>query len=386
MLASQWSPDRRSGYARVVGDTSRGLARLGHDVTAIVPQRDGPAARREDGVEVHRALPRGPLPDTVHEVTATARAANAIGAGRPGAFDVVVAHSSTTAVAARLAGIRAPIAYVFHASAARELRFDRPRLSPAHRVASYPLVALLAALEGSAVRAASSILVLSEFSRRIVAADHPGVSARVELVSGGVDTDAFRPEPSQDEARAALAVDPHARLLVTARRLEPRMGLENLVAAVADLPGVSLSVVGSGSLRDELRARIARLGLTARVQLAGAVTDEELRLWLRAADLFVLPTVAYEGFGIATAEALACGTPVVGTPVGATPELIEPVDRTLVAGSPEAGDLARAIDAALARPAAALAERSRAVACERLSWTRVLPRWERALAAAAAGP
>ena len=71
--------------------------------------------------------------------------------------------------------------------------------------------------------------------------------------------------------------------------------------------------------------------------------ESELRDWYRAADLVVLPTVAYEGFGMVTAEALATGTPVVGTPVGATPELLEPLDPRLVAAGSDPDALAAAI-------------------------------------------
>ena len=84
------------------------------------------------------------------------------------------------------------------------------------------------------------------------------------------------------------------------------------------------------------------MGLEGRVELVGHVSDSELALWHRAADVFVLPTVAYVGFGLVTAEALASGTPVVGTRVGATPELLEPLDPRLLAHGTDPEDLAEA--------------------------------------------
>jgi glycosyltransferase involved in cell wall biosynthesis len=63
----------------------------------------------------------------------------------------------------------------------------------------------------------------------------------------------------------------------------------------------------------------------------GRVSDEDLVRWYRSADLVVLPTQELEGFGLATAEALASGTPVLGTPAGATPELLTDLDPGLVA-------------------------------------------------------
>ena len=95
--------------------------------------------------------------------------------------------------------------------------------------------------------------------------------------------------------------------------------------------------------------------------MVGRVSDEELQEWHRAADLFVLPTVAYEGFGLVTAEALASGTPVVGTPVGATPELLVPLDARLVSRGTDAPALAEAMRTGLALATPELRERCRVI-------------------------
>ena len=165
------------------------------------------------------------------------------------------------------------------------------------------------------------------------------------------------------------------------------MGLENLLeatAALEDLPGLRVVVAGSGSGSD-LTALRDRLGLQGGLDLVGRVPDEELALWYRAADLFVLPTVAYEGFGLATAEALASGTPVVGTPVGATPELLEPLDARLVCRGYGPASLAEAIREGLVLATPKLRERCRAHALAHLSWSAVLPAWECALEEAVRG-
>jgi glycosyltransferase involved in cell wall biosynthesis len=166
------------------------------------------------------------------------------------------------------------------------------------------------------------------------------------------------------------------------------MGLEELVRALAR-PEVqataALAIVGGGSAEGRLRQLVAELGLGSRVRFAGRVGDDELPDWYRAGDLFVLPTVAYEGFGMVTAEALASGTPVVGTPVGATPELLEGLEPSLLAEHADAGSLAAAISRGLALAGPGLAERARAYAVERFGWDAVVARWEAALELAAAG-
>ena len=94
----------------------------------------------------------------------------------------------------------------------------------------------------------------------------------------------------------------------------------------------------------------------------------------------VLPTIAYEGFGLVTAEALACGTPVIGTPVGATPELLAPLERRLLAGAADAPSLAAAIDAMLGDIDDDFRRRCREYAVTRLSWDAAMDGWEHALA------
>ncbi len=112
------------------------------------------------------------------------------------------------------------------------------------------------------------------------------------------------------------------------------MGLGNLIAAFAEVhrswPEATLIIAGRGRLESELRAQAESLGLSASVRFTGFVSEEALPAYYRVADLFVLPSAAFEGFGMVTLEALASGTPAIGTPVGATPELLRPLAPQLV--------------------------------------------------------
>jgi glycosyltransferase involved in cell wall biosynthesis len=356
----------------------------------LAPRVNGhPPVVREDSLLVRRALPRTFLPQTVTDVAMTGLRSR----GARGRVDLVVAHGSTVAVGLLAARLGAPLAYVYHASAPRELRDLRLRLdATADRLKTYPLAAPLVLYERLALAAARRVLVLSDFSRSLVEADHPQAAPRVRRVSGAVDVAAFSPGDGPDMARARLGssealLNPELPLLVTVRRLEPRMGLDRLVRAVSLLEPrrpVQLAIVGDGSLARELRSLVAELGLEHRVRLAGRVPDGEVQDWCRAADLFVLPTLAYEGFGMATLEALASGTPVVGTAIGATPELLEPLDPRLVARGAAPAELADAIEAALPLATAAFRDRCREYAVERFSWDTVIAGWEEALAEAAA--
>jgi glycosyltransferase involved in cell wall biosynthesis len=145
-------------------------------------------------------------------------------------------------------------------------------------------------------------------------------------------------------------------------------------------------IVGSGPLEALLRSEVAELALEDIVTFAGHQSDDRLQQWYRAADVFVLPTVAYEGCGMVTLEALASGTPVVGTPIGATPELLAPLDDSLVAASSDPGDLAAAIERVVTADAEDLRHRCRLYATRRFRWSSAIESWETALTEVASRP
>lgn len=383
VLANQWSPDRLSGYARVVGDTARELAARGHMVTALVPRMPGKLrSERASGLLVKRDVRHGRIPMTLSEPIGTRRALRRID---PATIDVVLAHSSTGPMALRGEWGAVPLVVVFHASGAREVRYNRPHLPPGQRALAYLTPPLLTAYGRFASRRAHSIIALSDFSRALLDQDDPVAAAKTTVLGGAVDTQRFRPADDREATREHLGVAPDEKLILTVRRLEPRMGIEQLLGAIAriDDPGVRLVIAGTGTLDRHLRELASDLEHSRhRVFFTGQVPDDELRDWYRASDLFVLPTAAYEGFGIATAEALACGVPVIGTPVGATPELLRPLDPRLVATGSDAAALADAIASVLPDLGPEMRRRAREHALSSFSWDSVIEGWEQQLVAA----
>jgi glycosyltransferase involved in cell wall biosynthesis len=170
-------------------------------------------------------------------------------------------------------------------------------------------------------------------------------------------------------------------VLFTARRLNRRTGVDELIRAmpsiIASCPGTTLKIAGTGGMQSGLEALARQLGVRNHVDFLGRVKDDELTGWYRRATLVMLPTQELEGFGLTTAEALACGAAVVGTPAGATPELLSPVDPALVTRDVTAGSMATAVLRLLDDPAR-LAQ-IRASASRRIlpamSWDRVADRY-----------
>lgn len=159
-----------------------------------------------------------------------------------------------------------------------------------------------------------------------------------------------------------------------------------------ELPEVLLLIGGRGSRRRELESLSAGLGLKGHVRFLGLIPEAALPLYYQTADLFVLPTRELEGFGLVTVEALACGTPVLGTPVGATPEILVPLSPSLVfrglAPETMAEDIRRFVEAARREPEALarLREACRRHVQSRYAWDPVMDALESTLTALAGGP
>ena len=166
----------------------------------------------------------------------------------------------------------------------------------------------------------------------------------VEIIPSSVDLGRFRPDGSGEAIRARLGIEGR-RVLAFTGRLVPHKGVDDILRALVQLPeDVVLLVVGRGPDLPELAALAGRLGVLDRVRLCPEVSDEELPNYLRAADLFVFPSVnRLEGFGLAVAEALACGLPVVVADIPGVREVIEPGVEGLLAEPLLPGDLAAKI-------------------------------------------
>jgi len=369
--------------------TAAGLAERGHKVVVIAPKCDGKAGHTsEDGVEVTRLIRRHwAVPLTATDVLETRRL---VRAGADERFDVVLGHGAGNVVGASAALAKMPIVYVFHASGVLEERFRRSMGLPhVDRARSLLVEPILLWLERAAAGRASQVIVLSEYSQHVLSKTQQRLDHLATVARGGVDIGEFAPAVNRMTLRESLGIAPDQTLLLSVRRLVSRMGIDVLLHAVSKLRerdrSIRLVVVGDGEMQLALERERDRLGLSAHVAFLGRVQDSDLLCWYQAADLFVLPTVAYEGFGMVTCEALACGTPVVGTRVGATSEILEALDPDLLAVTPTADGLVAAIRRALKRAGPELRGRCRRYAESQLAWEWALDRWEAALCNVARG-
>ncbi|WP_194818324.1 glycosyltransferase family 4 protein [Nocardia sp. XZ_19_385] len=171
---------------------------------------------------------------------------------------------------------------------------------------------------------ADRFVVLSHYFRDVLSNDYRVPADRIEVIPPGVDLTRFTAAPlsSGSEFRTVLCV----------RRLERRMGIDNLLRCWPDVlgahPTARLVIVGTGTAEAELRSQAASLGDS--VRFSGHVTDDELTALYAAAELTVVPTIALEGFGLIALESLAAGRAPIVTDCGGLPDSVRGLDPSLI--------------------------------------------------------
>jgi glycosyltransferase involved in cell wall biosynthesis len=178
-----------------------------------------------------------------------------------------------------------------------------------------------------ALRRAARVIAVSETLRDdAVALGIP--PEKIRVIENGIDTGLFHPQ-DRTAARRRLGLPENGPVLVSVGTLAPRKGFQLVIEALPALaerfPGLRFVIVGGagaeGAMEAELRGLAERLGVADRVIFAGPRQREELAAFYSAADVSVLAS-AHEGCPNVVLESLACGTPVVGTPVGSIPSLL----------------------------------------------------------------
>lgn len=278
-------------------EEAKGLAARGHDVHLLCP----PEAR------IFTEAPRfgvnvTPLPIGRKKLKGVLAMRRWLKEHRP---DIINCHSSTdswlSALACASLGNAAPIVRTRHISA------------PVHNNASTRWLY---------TKATAHIVTTGESLRATLIEKNAFPPALLTSVPTGIDPERYRPG-NQAEARIQLAgygISPNETLLVIVATLRSWKGHLYLLEALKDLTNTRLAIVGDGPYRPSIEARVHELDLGERVVFAGQ--QQDVTPWLRAADIFVLPSYANEGVPQAVLQAMMSGRPVVSTTVGAITEAV----------------------------------------------------------------
>lgn len=207
------------------------------------------------------------------------------------------------------------------------------------------------AVEKLVYRTADAFVTLSNAFRDLLISKYGAAPDKVHVVPGAVDTRRFQPS-DRVASRDLLGWPRNQRIIFCVRRLVERMGIEALIAAFAAIaakhPDVSLFIGGKGPLQEDLQAQIQALGLSHRIRMLGFVQESSLPAHYQAADVSIVPSQSLEGFGLTTIESLACGTPVLVTPIGGLTEVIRPFAPSWILSGTSAERIAEGLNAYLA--------------------------------------
>jgi len=168
----------------------------------------------------------------------------------------------------------------------------------------------------AARHAAGMITVARALKDRLVALGVP--AGRIEVLRNGVDLQLFRPVDREDWRRRLGFT---RTTLLSVGNLVPLKGHDLPIRALRLLPETDLVIIGNGPERAALGALARELDVGARVTFAAAMAQEELRHYFGAADALVLAS-SREGWANVLLESMACGTPVIASRVGGTPEVV----------------------------------------------------------------
>lgn len=182
---------------------------------------------------------------------------------------------------------------------------------------------------------ADRFITLSSAFKDILCKSYGVDAERIDVIPMGIDCNFFVPAVERERVRRELGWPNDRPVVFTARRFVNRVGITELIEATRILKAggvrICVKIAGKGPLFEKFRTAIDAADLAQDIELLGFVSEDDLVRAYQAADVTVLPTQSLEGFGTIISESLACGTPVIGTPVGGIVDVLSELDPSLLA-------------------------------------------------------
>jgi glycosyltransferase involved in cell wall biosynthesis len=219
---------------------------------------------------------------------------------------------------------------------------------------------------------ATSIIALSDSLRKKALKTYPGL--KINVIPNGIESHIFRPCKSNYNVKNFK--------IITVSRLIERKGIQHILKALAELrkedatiKNIFLLIVGTGKYEYQLKYLCKQLNLTNIVTFYGFCQRSDLPKLYGQSDIFILPSLA-ESFGVVFAEAMSCGLPIIGSNVGAIPDLVDDINGILVEpGNPTS--LKEAIKYMINNKNKwySMGSASRAKICEQYSWESIAQKY-----------
>jgi glycosyltransferase involved in cell wall biosynthesis len=338
-LLSYRSKDHCGGQGVYVRHLSRGLVELGHDVEVFsgqpYPELLDPRVRltKVPSLDLYREPDpfRVPRPSEIRDSidllelltvwtagfpeprTFTLRAARLL-ADRVNDFDLVHDNQSLGTGLLDIADAGLPVVATVHHPITRDRVLDVAaakwwRKPLVHRWYGF------SKMQEQVARQIPDLLTVSSSSAADIVADFGVAREQLHVVPLGVNTDLFKPGSRPRQS---------GRIIAIASADTPLKGVRTLLQAVARLRtrrDVELRLVAKVEPNGPTHKLIAELGISDIVHIASGLSDDELVALFASAEVACIPSL-YEGFSLPAVEAMASGTPIVASRVGALPEVL----------------------------------------------------------------
>lgn len=362
IVVDKYVPELIGGNVIYVERFIKALNELGHQVTLLMATNKKEYAEYEliNNVEIHRIFQKkgniGPLRFSNRQQF-TEKLESLL---QNNTYDIINTHSASLFTLKFMREMKKKYNFklvsTFHAVLTYEIIFDYIKYITLQdfnlkEVIVFPIKTLLMYLyEYYTLKYTDCVVVMSEYVKGTIKTFFGNKFLNKVFISAIGVTQSEYPQISKEEAREKLNLSKDETIFITVRRLALRMGLFNLIKAFSLVKdnNSKLYIIGKGDLYNKLNKLIIKLKLQEKVKLLGFVDNENLNYYYCAADCFILPTEQLEGFGIVTIEALNYNLPVIGTPKGATPEILTNFDANLITKTHKAKDISEKINYYLA--------------------------------------
>jgi len=200
------------------------------------------------------------------------------------------------------------------------------------------------------LRNSDKITANSNYTKNAILSIEHKIRNNVEIIPMGVDIIRFNPKWKNSLNLKEIYKTKY--LILSVGRLVEKKGIKYLIMAmkyiIEEFSDCKLLIGGSGPEKDNLEKLISELGLSDKVFLTGYIKNSELPSYYASSDVFVLPSTITkegdtEGLGIVLLEAIACGTPVIGSDVGGIRDIINNNENGLLAKTKNPKDIANKI-------------------------------------------
>ena len=230
--------------------------------------------------------------------------------------------------------LRVPMLSILTASLVGHIRGEWNRVNTLHELIAFSTKFLPESLLfysfwfWRTLRHSDAIIAVSRDIRDMLKREFKIPHQKIKVISHAVDTNQFKPDPIiRESIRKQYGLDSTVKLIIMAAVIHKQKGIQTGLAAFKEirkhLPRIKLMVVGGGEHLDYLKGLTRTWQLDQDVIFCGAISNDQMPAYYNACDLFLNPTLRWEGLPITTIEAMACGKPIVISKIGGTPSTIE---------------------------------------------------------------